>query len=155
MLLNWIVGFLIPWIPGIFLVKRDKNAMLIAFPSAGLISLLFNDYGVYREWWILTPKDMESVLTIPFNLGIYPVVACLMLYCIRHTSIHPVVIVALSSALLTGMELILVCLDRLHYGKGWNVGLTYISYIVALALVYGYYRLHGYFFTSRSRSDNH
>jgi len=149
LLLNWIIGFLIPWIGGVFLIKLDKYAMIIAFPAAGLISLLFNDYGIYMKWWLLTPKEMESVLTIPFNLGIYPVTACLMLCWIRHTRIAHALAVVLSSVLLTAMELILVALGTLHYGKGWNVGWTTLSYILALSLVYGYYRLHEHFFTSR------
>lgn len=152
MLFNFIAGFLIPWIAGIFLIKHDKKTMLIAFPAAGLISLLLNDFGVYKEWWKLSPKGMESVTTIPFNLGIYPIVAGWMLYCILQTRFrfNAVLMIALSAALLTGGEFAMVSLGKIKYGNGWNVGWTFVSYLIALALVYGYSRLHSLFFRPRT-----
>ncbi|WP_068784871.1 CBO0543 family protein [Paenibacillus phocaensis] len=149
---NIIVGFLVPWIAGAFLIYRDKKAMLLAFPSGGFMSLLFNDLGVYYKWWQLHPDHMESVTTIPFNLGIYPIVAGWMLYFIFRTRFrfNAALMIVAFTALLTGAEYVYVCLDKIHYGNGWNIGWTFLSYLLALGAVYGYTRLHARLFVSRS-----
>ena len=152
LLINIIAGFLVPWIAGAFLIYRDKKAMLLAFPSGGFMSLLFNDFGIYKKWWELHPDHMESVTTIPFNLGIYPIVAGWILYSIFHTRFrfNAALMIAAFAALLTGAEFVYVCLDKIQYGNGWNIGWTYLSYLLALGAVYGYSRLHARLFVSRS-----
>ncbi|GJM79493.1 hypothetical protein HMSSN139_19890 [Paenibacillus sp. HMSSN-139] len=152
LLINIIAGFLVPWIAGAFLIYRDKKAMLLAFPSGGFMSLLFNDFGVYTKWWQLHPDHMESVTTIPFNLGIYPIVAGWMLHFIFRTRFrfNAALMIAGSAALLTGAEFVYVCLKKIQYGNGWNIGWTYLSYFLALGAVYGYSFLHARLFVPRN-----
>ncbi|MGG6314139.1 CBO0543 family protein [Paenibacillus macerans] len=154
MLTNFIAGFLVPWIAGAFLIYRDKKAMLLGFPTGGFMSLLFNDFGIYKQWWLLHPKDMESVTTIPFNLGIYPIVAGWMLHFIFRTRFrfNALLMIVIFAALLSGAEFAYVGMGKIKYGHGWNIGWTYLSYILALGLVYGYYLLHMRFFVSRNNN---
>ncbi|MBB6635835.1 CBO0543 family protein [Cohnella thailandensis] len=135
-----LVGFVLPWLVGVFFIKKASKTMLLVFAVTAFLALLFNDIGAYAKWWEMTPHEMESITTIPYSLGVYPIILTLM-YRYVLPRIHPVWFVLLTALVLTLFESALVLSRRIEYHDGWNVGWTYVSYVLSVSIVFIYARL--------------
>ncbi|QGT99352.1 hypothetical protein SYNTR_0759 [Candidatus Syntrophocurvum alkaliphilum] len=139
MLLNIIIGFIIPWIIATPLfLKFKKNVLLIA-PFAAMISLLFNVIGIQLGWWLIQPFKYEVIATIPIDLGLYPVMAIYLTVLFEKIKGRYLLLVLLFTLLTTFLEFIAVIFDYVLYSNGWNIGYTFISYLIPYFLVYLYY----------------
>ncbi|WP_435920869.1 CBO0543 family protein [Paenibacillus sp. DYY-L-2] len=143
MLFNAIAGFIIPWLFGLYLFKKSPIIILITMPIASLVTLIINELGFYFKFWSFnpsTPTD-ESVSALPLDLGIYPVLACFMVFWIRKTRISHMVGVIVTTMVTTLLEYSGYLADKVRYGNGWNIFYTFLSYLVAYIIVYVYYRM--------------
>lgn len=150
MLFNIIVGFLIPWVFGIYLYRKSRIIVFLIFPITVTISGLINDTGYHLEFWDFTPliENDETLSALPLDLGLYPVMAGYMIYWIRKSNRHTFLKIGCFCLATTALEYLALILGKVEYGNHWNIGWTFVSYMLAYSLVYLYYRLlvrYGYF----------
>jgi len=140
MLVNILIGFILPWIAGAYVIKRDAKFVLIVSIIASLLSFIFNDIGYYMDWWYVTPIKYDNLSFIPFNLGIFSVIAVFMVFLIkRYDKVwFYIVIFSVGKTILEG---VLVFCGKVVYGNGWNLGYTFISYFAACTIGYFVYKL--------------
>lgn len=133
------VGFIIPWILGIWLLKKQKELVRIV-PFVWVISTLVNVWGDYYKFWIVKPerKSKQYFTTMPYNLGLYPMLSVFMVYWIKKTR-KSLPLVFLFSFFTTVAEYEMVLLKKVTYGDRWNSLKTFFSYVVPYYLVYRYY----------------
>ena len=139
-LYNIILGFIIPWIFGMILLTKDWNMMVFTFPFASMISFFVNTLGFYY-FWDLTPifKREQSLSRLPTEIGLYPILSCYLIYYIKSTSVHPVVLILLFALFTTMLEYLAVVRGKVIYRNGWNIYFTLLTYLGPYMLVYFYY----------------
>lgn len=140
MVINTFLGFILPWLFAIYLIKYDKHTLLTIAPAMSLIAFVFNNIGVYMHWWNVKPYSVETITFILFNLGLYPIWGSYMIHFIKRYRVNGFFLITLVSLLLTGLEFFFVFIDRVTYSNGWNLGYTFLSYESAYSLVYAYFR---------------
>ncbi len=86
-------------------------------------------------------EDDETISALPFDIGLYPLAACLAIYWIEVKKTNHILTLITLSILLTGIEYIGFILHKVQYGHGWNIGWTFVSYLIAAITAYGYYVL--------------
>ncbi|MDR6551078.1 CBO0543 family protein [Paenibacillus qinlingensis] len=153
-LVNILIGFIIPWLFALAWYKKAPTIAILIFPVSAIISSLINAFGYHVEFWDFTPKieDDETISALPFDIGLYPLAACVGIYWIDFKKKHPFMILLSLSILLTFLEYIAYLVGKVEYGHGWTIGWTSLSYFIAVSGVYGFYVLakrHGVNFTSR------
>ncbi len=137
---NIILGFIIPWIFGVILLIKDWNMMVLIFPFAGMISFFVNTLGFYY-FWDLKPvfKREQSLSRLPIEIGLYPILACYLIYYVRSTSIHSAILIVIFALFTTVLEYLAVIRGKVIYRNGWNIYFTLLSYLGPYILVYFYY----------------
>lgn len=141
MLLNTTVGFILPWALGIKFVTKHPKIFILASPIASTLAYAINTFGFHFHYWEVFPTKYEYFSTLPFDLGIYPVYASIMMISIEKKQHSPYRGVLLYSAVLTLLEFIAVLANKVFYYKGWSIILTFFSYLVPLLIVYWYFLL--------------
>ncbi|OMF48734.1 CBO0543 family protein [Paenibacillus peoriae] len=137
MTLNIIIGFIVPWILGLGFIK-DKKLMFVFVPLAVALATVTDTIG-FNYFWFLQPRFRNASLSaLPFNLGLYPIVSCFMLYFISNKGVKAVSSVLVTSVFLTVIEWIFKEFDRVTYFNGWNIFWTFISYVVPAVVLYLY-----------------
>ncbi|MCR8656526.1 CBO0543 family protein [Paenibacillus endoradicis] len=140
---NIIIGFLIPWIFGLYLIRKAPVVILITLPIASLVALLINIFGFHLNFWSFTPfiSGEESMSVLPMDLGLYPVISCYMIHWIRISQINHVVILFVVITFTTFLEYLTLLMGKASYSNSWNIYWTFISYLLAYGIVYVYYRI--------------
>lgn len=141
MLLNLTLGLAVPWLFGIFILIKDRKIILTIFPVMSVISLIIVILGHYSGYWILEPNSKGIIAAIPYCLGLYPINACLLIYFIRRKKLHPYILIFIAAIITTIEEALGLLIDKVHYGNGWNIFWTFISYLLPYILNYLYYIL--------------
>lgn len=141
MILNIIVGSLIPLVPGIYLFKKDRLMFLLIAPVGSVLAWSVNQLGNAYGFWEIRPLQLaeKSLSAMPLNLGLYPVISALMIFAHR-TYIRNAIVVPLFACLLTLLEYIGVLANYVLYYRGWNIYWTFVSYLLPLTLVFAYCR---------------
>jgi hypothetical protein len=147
MVTNIVLGFIIPWIFGIYLYKKNKKIILLISPFASVTAFLSNLFGFYFGFWHVTPILKEETLTVlPMCIGLYSVLGSYLIYFIQKKKITPTVLILLFSVFTTLFELFFVLTGKVIYENGWNIYWTFISYLIPYIIGYWYYlalkRLH-------------
>ncbi len=142
MLTNIILGFVIPWLFGAFLYIKDKKVVLIMFPIGATVSYTINYLGFHFGFWHLTPilKD-ESMSALPLDLGLFALFPCFLVFAIRHIKNSPVAIILVLTCIATLLEWLGVLFGKVVFGNDWNIGWTFVSYLVPWAICYWYYKV--------------
>ncbi|BFT73717.1 CBO0543 family protein [Paenibacillus sp. P36] len=143
MLFNIIAGFVIPWVFGIYLYRKSRTIVLLIFPITVVISGLINDTGYYLEFWDFTPliENDETLSALPLDIGLYPVMAGYLIYWIRKNNRHTLLKIGCFCLATTALEYLAFIFGKVEYSNHWNIGWTFVSYLLAYSLVYLYYRL--------------
>ncbi|MFF2797163.1 CBO0543 family protein [Lysinibacillus xylanilyticus] len=141
MISNIILAFVLPWFIGILhLLKKDKLLLILIAPFSSVISYFVNTIAYYFGFWEVTPfPKQKNLASLPFELGFYPILACYLVFFIR-TSKNPYFVVVFMSLLTTLLELICYYLEWIIYENGWNIYLTFFSYLFPFLIVYWYYK---------------
>lgn len=141
MILHIILIFLIPWIICILhLYKKEKMLVFLIAPFFSVVAYSVNAFGFYFGFWEVLPfPSQKNYATLPFELGIYPVLACYLIYFIKIIN-KPYVVLFLMTLFITLLELVFVYFGRVIYGNGWNIYHTFFSYLLPYLLAYWYYR---------------
>lgn len=141
MLLNIALGFVLPWIFGVYLYRRHSLLILTVAPFASVVSFVINAVGFYLNFWNLNPPmRIETLSAYPLDLGLYPVLGCWCMILIQRfgRSVWLIAVFVLGITLLEGFG---VLIGYASYANGWNLAWTFVSYLVAYVLVYQFYRL--------------
>ncbi|WP_028400080.1 CBO0543 family protein [Ectobacillus panaciterrae] len=140
MLLNFILGLLLPLPAGIYLYRKDKKILLCTFPFTSMIAFLINELGFYFGFWNVLPiiDGHKSFSALPLDMGLYPVLGTLMVYSIKLKNKNPFIVILLVALFTTLLEYLLVQVGRVTYGNGWNIFFTFFSYLIPYAVVYLY-----------------
>ncbi|WP_100398121.1 hypothetical protein [Bacillus sp. FJAT-44742] len=141
MLFNILFGFVLPWILGIVLYKKDKQLMVKTTPICVLIAFVMNIKG--SRYWILRPRiKRQQYRTIyPLNFGYFPVVASFMVFCSQKSILPKAFWVLLFTVFSTTAELLAILSGKLIYKNGWNIYKTLFTYIVPYFFMTLYYDL--------------
>ena len=140
MLFNIVVGLVIPWIVVLLhLYRKDKALVLLIGTFSSVIGFTVNELAIYYGFWMVAPfVEPNTVSTLPFNLGIYPVLPIYLIYFIKKHG-RPHVFIPLMALVTTSLETILVMNGQVVYDNGWHTPHTFLSYLLPYILVYGYY----------------
>ncbi|CAM4217964.1 hypothetical protein L1N85_15945 [Paenibacillus alkaliterrae] len=143
MLFNFIGGFIIPWIFGIYLALKSPKTLLLIFPVGAVFSLAINNIGFHFKFWIFTPimPNNESISALPLDLGLYPVLACFMIKSIMTNRSMAALIMFLFILFTTLLEFTGLLFGKVFYSNHWNIGFTFLSYVIAFGGVFLYFKL--------------
>jgi hypothetical protein len=139
MFLNIIVGFIVPWVVCLIIIREHKLIYFIA-PFAGVISFIIDDFG-FHYFWRLYPFELRNLSGIPFNIGLYCICPCILIQLIRKYNISVYIVLPLMSLMLTLIEGCGLLVGRVVYFNYWNIFATYISYFVSLLISYIFYKI--------------
>lgn len=139
MLLNIIIGFIIPWIFGWILYFKNKKILYTIFPFQSMVAYTIIMLEIDIGFWKLSPDNYFALPAIPFCLGLYPISASYLIYFISKSKVNPCLLIALFTALTTVSEWLGIIIDKVHYKNGWNIFFTFLSYLLPYILCYIYY----------------
>jgi hypothetical protein len=138
MVLNIIVGFIIPWIIALVFIRERKILFLIT-PFACTVSLCINDLGFFF-FWRLYPFNLYSLSALPYDFGLFCLYPCFGIYIIRKFRINPSLVLLVASILLTLSEGCGVLIGRVYYLNHWNIVATFFSYYISIIASYLFYK---------------
>ncbi|KIL40469.1 hypothetical protein SD70_13675 [Gordoniibacillus kamchatkensis] len=145
MFLNVLFGFVLPWIiGGTYLLKKGRKILILIFPFSSMLAFTINQFGFHFGLWSLMPRMNKSFSALPFDLGLYPIQACLMIIAITNfprIRCNPYWFIVANAFLVTFAEWVYLKFGMVVYGHGWNIIGTFVSYLVPLVLVYLYFNL--------------
>jgi hypothetical protein len=139
MLLNIIIGFIIPWLFASFIYFRDRKILFIIAPFASVLSYAINSTAMFLGLWKLYPFEFGKDSTIPFDLGLYPVLASYLIYLANKSRINNWAVITIITTFTTLLEWLGLLLGRVVYGNGWNLAFTFFSYLIPYLLIYWFY----------------
>jgi hypothetical protein len=141
MILNIIICLVIPWIFGVVLYFLDKKTLLVIAPFFGVIAYTVNEFGFHLNLWRLAPVNIADDLTsLTANIGLYPILAAYLIFFIQRKKGKAYLIILIFTLLTTLLEYFGVLLHAVQYGNGWNIGWTFLSYLIPYLLAYWYYK---------------
>ncbi|SMQ86934.1 hypothetical protein SAMN05444673_7016 [Bacillus sp. OV166] len=140
MFFNIILVFVIPWIVGLLhLYKQDKVLIPVIGSFFSVIAFTINEFGFYFGFWEVLPSFNQKTLSaLPFNLGLYPILASYLIYFIKKYK-YPYLVLLLMTIFTTLIEMIFSYFGRVIYSNGWNNIWTFCSYMFPYILVYWFY----------------
>ncbi|WP_103106621.1 CBO0543 family protein [Brevibacillus reuszeri] len=142
MLNNILLGFVIPWIFGLWLYTVNPKLVLTMAPFSSVISFLVNHWGIYNGLWILTPiLKIKTTSTIPMDIGLFPIISCFTCYFIQKSRFHPFLWILLFSTGQTILELTAYFYGKVLYSNDWNFAGTFLSYLIPGLITYYYFCL--------------
>lgn len=85
MILNIILGFVIPWMFCIMhLYKREKLLLLLIAPPTSVLAYVINTFTFYFSFAEVFPfPNPKNLASLPFSLGLYPISAGYLIFFIR------------------------------------------------------------------------
>ncbi|MDQ8736522.1 CBO0543 family protein [Paenibacillus sp. LHD-38] len=143
MVINLICGFIIPWLAAIPIAVKKPKTLLLISPIGAVVSLVINSFGFQMMFWDFTPliPNDESVSALPLDVGLYPVLGSYLIWTIQAHRNKTALVLLLFVLCTTLLEYIGILVGKVTYGNGWNVGFTFLSYLLAFSIVYLYFKL--------------
>ncbi|CEH31855.1 hypothetical protein AM501_07915 [Aneurinibacillus migulanus] len=140
MLGNIFLGFVIPWIFGIWLYNKDKKTVLLIAPLGTMLAYTINLFGFYFGFWNFKPVlKIKLLSSFPFDVGLYPVLSSYLIYFIQKEDIRPYASILIFSLATTLFEYVMLVFGKVSYGQNWNTFWTFWSYVLPYFVIYRYY----------------
>ncbi|WPC42779.1 hypothetical protein [Clostridium sp. JS66] len=140
MIVNMVLGFIIPWIFGVILYFKDRKIVLTIAPFSSILAYVINEFCFHFNFWRLVPLNINDDYTsMSVNLGLYPILGCYLIYHISIKKINSYLIILIFAVATTMIEYLAFLFKLVTYGNGWNIGWTFLSYLIPYLLVYWYY----------------
>lgn len=140
MILNIVLGFIIPWIFGVILYFKDKKIVLIIAPFSSILAYTVNEFCFHLNFWRLAPLNINDDYTsLSVNLGLYSILGCYLIYYISRKHINSYLMILIFTIVTTILEYLGILFNLVSYGNGWNIGWTFLSYLIPYLLIYWYY----------------
>ncbi|MCB2295776.1 hypothetical protein LGK95_20075 [Clostridium algoriphilum] len=103
MIFNIFIGFIIPWISGIIFYFTDRKILFIIAPFSSAVAFVVNSFGFYYGFWTIAPHTYGKFSTIPFELGLYPILSVYLIHYINKTKINRYLLIIIAT-LFTGVR---------------------------------------------------
>ncbi|AKC61303.1 hypothetical protein A0J52_16170 [Clostridium sporogenes] len=139
MLFNIIIAFIIPWISGIVFYFKDRKVLFTIAPFQSVIAYTVNSLGFFYNFWSIYPQQYGKFATIPYDLGIYPILSVYLIHYINKSKINPYILVFIATIFTTSLEWLGILSGKIFYSNGWNIGFTFISYLLPYLINYWFY----------------
>lgn len=139
MTLNFVIGFFIPWILGLFIFFKYRTLLLSAAPIGSIASFVVNSWGYYNNYWKVYPFELSNFSSVPFELGFFPILTVCSILLIQFHRSHIYLVLVFLSGVTTILEWLGMLIGRIVYSNGWNIIFTYISYLATSILSYWFY----------------
>ncbi|WP_426629884.1 CBO0543 family protein [Priestia megaterium] len=104
------------------------------------IAFILNDLGSNYFWQFKPTFRDLSLSALPLNIGFYPVLSAFLIYFKVKKQINTIFLLLCFTLFTTGFEGMGLVLGKVEYFNGWNIIGTFISYLIAYFIIYGYYR---------------
>ncbi|TDL34837.1 hypothetical protein E2R51_03700 [Jeotgalibacillus sp. S-D1] len=141
MIINTLFYFILPWLIALFVIRIDIKIILVIAPFAAIAANILNTITVEYNWVDVTPYTFETNFeSIPMVLGIIPVFSSIFISIVINSQ-NDFRWFLVFSIVNTLIEWIFLWLGLARYTNGWNIGWTFVVYLVGYGSVYGYYRL--------------
>lgn len=141
MLLNIVIGFLVPWVFGSLLYRKSPKIVILITPICIATAFTVNEWG-FNYFWIFEPVySNPSLATYPLNLGLYPVLGCFFVYFYLLKQHYAWGFIFVFSLFTTSIEALVLALGRVHYNHGWNLIGTFMICLIGFSVIYGYTRV--------------
>jgi hypothetical protein len=138
MLVNVILGAVIPWIILFYLYKRAKKIVVLFVPFGISLAFLINDLG-QEVFWMVTPfLENASWATLPINIGYFPMLACLFIYIKIEKGVNDWLLLILSIIGAVALELTALAFGKVIYLNNWNLFYTSLVYLAGIMLTLFY-----------------
>lgn len=134
---NIMIGFIIPWIIALIIVRKRKILYYIA-PFASVLSFTVNTSGLYY-FWAIYPFELGNLSILPFNLGMFCLFPCISIYIIKKYDFNIYIGLPIASLAMTLIEGCGLLEGRIAYYNHWNIVATYFSYLIPLIICYTLY----------------
>jgi len=134
------MGFIIPWIFGFILYKKESIIVLLIAPVGMTVAFILNEWGTNYFWQFEPIFRNRSLSALPLNLGFYPVLASFLIYFKIKKRLNTFLLLICFTLFTTGFEGIGLIFGKVEYFNDWNIIGTFISYLIAYIIIYGYYR---------------
>lgn len=140
MILTTILFLVIPWIIALLhLNPKDKKLIPLMGPIASTFTFFINDLWFYFDFGEVYPfSEQKTVPALPFNLGLYPVLGCYLIFFIRKSQ-RPYFTIFLISLCVTMAEYMFLSNGGVTYRNGWNILWTWIAYFASFFFGYCFY----------------
>lgn len=139
MIFNIFVGFIIPWISGVIFYFIDRKILFIIAPFSSTVAFVVNSFGFYYGFWTVAPHTYSKFSTIPFDLGLYPILSVYLIHYINKTKINRYLLIIIATLFTTLIEWFGILTGRVVYSNDWNLSFTFISYFIPCLLIYWFY----------------
>ncbi|MMZ56955.1 hypothetical protein D1872_188670 [compost metagenome] len=140
MIINILFGFIIPWIFGMWLYKKDKKIVLIIAPLGSVLSYTFNLLGHHLELWSFKPiLKTKQLSAFPLDIGLYPVISSYLIYLVQKRVANPYLILLIFSLVTTFLEYSALVFGGVSYNHDWNIFWTFWSYALPYFIIYRFY----------------
>lgn len=140
MILNIILGFIIPWIFGVFLYLKDKKTLLVIAPFMSVWAYTLNEALFHLNFNRFAPLEIKDDLTtMSINLGLYPILGCYLIHYIQIKKVSPYILIMIFTFMTTVAEYLALNFGMVTYDNGWNIVWTFLSYIPPYLSGYWYY----------------
>lgn len=139
MLFNIIVGFIIPWISGIVFYFKDRKILFIIAPFQSVIAFTIDSIAYFYRFWSIWPHEYSKFSTMPYDLGVYPILSVYLIHYINKGKFNPYILIIIATIFTTLLEWFGILTGRILYFNGWNLVLTFISYLIPYFLNYWFY----------------
>ncbi|WP_230200287.1 CBO0543 family protein [Bacillus niameyensis] len=125
----------------ILFFRVNLKLVIIMAPFVSVVAFVLNEIG-FNNFWDFIPRFKNiSLSSLPLNLGLYPVLGCLLVYSLQLSTRKPVVWMVFYGLITTGMEYVALVAKYIFYYNGWNIFHTFLSYLLAYILVFFYYKV--------------
>lgn len=132
----WIFGFILPWLLLFLFFRVNLKLVIIMAPFVSVVAFVLNEIG-FNNFLDFIPRFKNiSLSSLPLNLGLYPVLGCLLVYSLQLSTRKPVVWMVFYGLITTGMEYVALVAKYIFYYNGWNIFHTFLSYLLAYILVF-------------------
>ncbi|PYZ91928.1 hypothetical protein CR194_17145 [Salipaludibacillus keqinensis] len=129
MVINIILGAILPWIILVYLYKRDSKIVVLFVPFAIALAFIANDWG-QEIFWVVTPYfENPSLSTLPINLGYFPLLACLLVYIKIKKVVNNRILLTFSISGAIALEFTALTFGKVIYLNNWNLFYTSFIYL--------------------------
>lgn len=140
-ILNILIGLIMPWLFGIHLYKKDPNVLLGIFPIGTVLSHIINSLAYEHKIWFVHPQKYIFVDVLLFDIGLYSILPSFMIYLIHKYRKGKSLYILGFTLFTTFSEYLWLKSGRVSYDNGWNIYFTFLSYLFPYIFVYLYYLL--------------
>ncbi|MCP3027720.1 hypothetical protein [Halobacillus sp. A5] len=132
-----VLGFIFPWVFGIYLYKKAPKIFYTNAPITALIAVVCNQLGIHFGLWKVHHMPKVVLLdSIFLDLGIFTIVGAWFTYLLHYKQVKPFRLLSFFIIGMTSLEYIMLVTEQLSYHSSWNIFYTFLMYIGGFTTLY-------------------